>query len=303
MELIKVKFNENKIPDGITACIGEFDGVHIAHQKLIEKTIQIGDEYNLKKGIITFEPHPDYVLNKNKEEKYITLLDEKIKYIEQNFNIDYFILIDFNLQLASLTYEKFFEMYLKNIKYLIVGYDFKFGKYGEGNIEKLKQIHNNVIVIDQINYENKKISSSLITNYLKNGNINLVNMLLGRPFSVVGTVSEGSKIGSSIGFPTANIWIDKKYCDIKKGVYACYGIIDNKKYLGICNYGVNPSFNKINSPRLETHFFDFDQNLYGKIIKIELIDFIREEAKFQSIDEFLIQLKKDINICKEKFGG
>ena len=303
MELIKLDLNNNLLPKHIVACIGEFDGVHIWHQKLIEEVILISKQKHLSTAIVTFDPHPDFVLNKSNDFAYITPLDEKIKFIENKYNIDYLIVINFSNELSQLNYDQFYELFLSNIDTIVVGYDFKFGYKGLGNVSNLKQLHENVIVIDEIKYNNEKIGSRKILNLLSDGDIITANKLLGRLYKLSGIVSKGSQIGNKIGYPTANIEINENYTLLKKGVYAVRIKYNNKYYLGICNYGYNPSFNKIVKARLEVHIFDFNKDIYGELLEVEFIENIREEIKFPSIDDFLKQLKKDCDYCISNYGG
>ena len=165
MELIKVSFEKNIIPENIVACIGQFDGVHIAHQALIEQVISIGKQKKLKTGIITFDPHPDFILNKTLKEEYITPFTEKKQIIEK-FNVDYLIVINFSYELSKLTYDEFYNKFLKKINTIVVGYDFKFGYKGIGNVDILKKMHNDVIVVDKITVNNNKVGTKNIINYL-----------------------------------------------------------------------------------------------------------------------------------------
>lgn len=305
MELIKVDLLNNNIPKNIVCCIGVFDGVHLGHQKLIEEVICRGNLLGLKKAIITFNPHPDSVIN-NKDEKYITPLNEKIEIINTKFDIDYFIVISFNSELSKISYIEFFNSFLKNINCIVVGYDFTFGYLGEGNVNKLKQLHDNVIVIEKISYgiDNEKISSKKIVELLSLGNVSLITrMLNNRFYKIKGVVEHGSHIGSEIGFPTANINLSSQYYSMRNGVYAVRVTMNNEIYLGIANYGCNPSFNKIMQSRLEVNIFNFNKDIYNKVIEVEFIEFIRDEIMFDSIDDFKIQLKKDIEKCNLKYGG
>lgn len=306
MEIIKINLNNVVLPNDLVACIGVFDGIHRGHQELIDKVMEIGNKENKKTAIVTFDPHPDFILNKSFENVYITPLDQKIKLIDKMYNIDYSIIVDFNDELASLSYLDFYNLFLKNFSKIIVGYDFRFGYKGNGNSYILKELHHdNVIIIDKIydEYSHEKIGTKQIIDYLKQGNIEKANYLLGYKYTITGKVIKGSQIGSKIGYPTANIEISDKYCYVKKGVYALNVKINNMNYLGIGNYGINPSFNKIINPRLEIHIFDFNKDIYGYNIEVEFIEFIREETVFPSVDLFLEQLKKDCKYCIEKYGG
>lgn len=303
MELIRLDLNKSLLPKDIVACIGEFDGVHIGHQKLIEEVLFISNDKKLPSAIITFDPHPDFILNKNNDFTYITPLDEKIRLISEKYNLDYFIIINFSKELSQLNYDKFYELFLKDINTIVVGYDFKFGHKGLGNVNNLKQIHKNLIVVDEIKYNNEKIGSRKILSLLSEGDIISANKLLGRLYKLSGIVTKGSQIGNKIGYPTANIEINDNYSLLKKGVYAVRIKYNNNHYLGICNYGYNPSFNKIVKARLEVHIFNYNKDIYGELLEVEFIENIREEINFPSIDDFLIQLKKDCEYCVSKYGG
>lgn len=305
MELINLDLNNTNTPENIVACIGVFDGVHLGHQRLIKSVEDKGKELNLKKAVITFEPHPDFILKKSNNEKYLTPLEEKRKIIEYYFDIDYFIVIKFNKELSKLSYIDFYNLFLKKINHIIVGYDFKFGYLGEGNIEKLQKLHSNCTIIDKVEsgFNDEKVSSKLIVKLLNEGNICLVTKLLNNRFyRISGIVNHGSHIGTTIGFPTANINISNEYYTLKNGVYVVRVNYNKKYYLGIANYGCNPSFNKIDKPRLEVNIFDFNDDIYDKKIDVEFMEFIRKEMCFESINAFKEQLKKDIEYCKKEYG-
>lgn len=301
MELIKITDNIHDIPNDLVACIGEFDGIHMAHLKLIDKVKEISRLYNKKSAVITFDPHPDYILGKVKEEKYITIFSDKVR-IFDDLNIDYLIIINFDIKISRMDYLDFYDLYLKKFNYLVVGFDFKFGNKGLGTSKILSQIHKNVFIIDEIDFNDCKIGSFIIMNHINEGKIEEANLLLGRPFSITGIVSEGSKIGKTLGFPTANINIDSMYCNLKNGVYCVNIFYNENKFLGIANYGYNPSFNLIKKPRLEVNIFDFEEDIYGKELRIEFIEFIRSEVKFENIDDFLKQINKDRLYCLNKYG-
>jgi riboflavin kinase/FMN adenylyltransferase len=305
MELIKLDLNNICLPDNLVACIGVFDGVHSGHNKVINKVINVASEKKLKSALITFDPHPDFVLKKIDKEQYITPLNDRIKLLGNNFNLDYLIIINFTKELAALSFESFYNLFLKSLNTIVVGEGFRFGYKNLGEVKDLKKLHpNDVISVPHEFYSNinHKISSQDILVMLEGGKISDV-MELGVTYKVSGVVIKGSQIGNRIGYPTANIDVQGKYCLVKNGVYAVIIIIDNQRYLAIANYGYNPSFNMVEKPRLEVHIFDFNSDIYGKKVEVEFIDFIREEIKFPSVDEFLKQLKEDCNLCISKFGG
>lgn len=302
MELIRLNFENNNFPANLVCCIGEFDGIHFAHQALIKKVVEVSKLKKLKSAVITFDPHPDYVLNKSSKEKYITPLSDKALILEK-MEIDYLLVINFDNRLSNLSYIDFYDFFLKSFDTIIIGYDFKFGYKGIGSPEKLTKLHKNVIIIDKIIYSNKKIGTKDIVSQLLNGNLEFVNKILGRNYKVTGKVIEGSKIGNKIGYPTANLLILDKYYEVKSGVYCVNVLYENKGYLGIANYGVNPSFNKVDIPRLEVHIFNFEKDIYNEVISVEFIEYLREEIKFENIEQFLKQMKKDCDYCISKYGG
>lgn len=306
MELIKVslktieQFNTLPLEQMIT-CIGEFDGIHIAHQELFNKTLISAQEKKLKSCVITFYPHPDYVLKLRNDDTYLTPLSEKEQIIS-SFGFDYLIVINFDLELASLNYQTFFELFLKRFEKIVVGFDFSFGSRGTGKVKELMQLHKNVCVVNCLEYNNKKIGSELIRQLLNKGNIKEVNYLLGRNYYVRGIVSGGSRIGRKIGYPTANISIDKEFQLFKEGVYAIIITIESIQYLGIANFGTNPSFNKVDAPRLEVFIFNFNSNIYNDNVKVELLEYIREEKTFKDKEEFKEELQNNCKYVEEKYG-
>lgn len=308
MELIYTNLNNINIPKGIVGCVGVFDGVHNGHNSVIGTVKEIGKSCNLKTALITFDPHPDYVLGKTCDEYYITPLEDRINTIKKLYNLDYMIIIEFTEKLSKLSYVEFYNLFLSNLKVIVVGEGFRFGYKNLGTVNELIGLHskndNKVIAVSHYLYNNqdKKVSSQDAVLLLKEGKIEDV-VKLGIKYKVSGIVTKGSQIGNKIGYPTANVQISDKYCPIKNGVYAVVIIIDEKRFLGIANYGYNPSFNKIEKPRLEVHIFEFNENIYDKKVEVEFISFIREEKKFKSIDDFLKQLEIDCNKCINKCGG
>ena len=289
--------------------IGNFDGVHLAHQKIIEKTQEIARKNNLSSALLSFEPHPILFLNKNKNDFHhdfrITNLANKINLLKK-YNLDYLIILPFNNNLSSIKANNFVEDILINkfnVKSLIVGYDFTFGKGREGNFKTLENynfdLHEiNPIKIFDKNHNAITISSSLARQYLKNGEIKSLNQILGHNFAIDGIVVEGKKIARELGFKTANINHKINLIKPKFGVYKTQTFIydENKFYNSITNFGIKPTFDNSGlKPLFETHLLDFSKNLYHKKIRVEFLDFIRDEKKFSSIEELKKQIKIDVN--------
>lgn len=285
----------------LVAAIGEFDGIHIAHQKLIDETINIAKAKNYKSAIICFEPHPLKVLKPELHTGNITTLEEKKKYLNR-YDLDYLIVIKFDLEFSKKEPITFINDYLLeiNVCSVVVGFDFTFGINLTGKAKDINSLSNNKIdvkIIDEIKYDNKKIGSSTIRNLLSTGEIEKANALLGHPFTIDGLVEHGTGIGSTIDLPTANISCNEDSLNLEHGVYAVKVLVDDLAYIGMLNIGHNPTFNYQSSLRYEIHILNYNGDLYSKNITIELHKFIRKEIKFSSIDQFNEQIKKDkVNI-------
>ncbi len=283
----------------IVVAIGQFDGFHLAHQSLLEKVLQIGKLNNYLTGVITFNPHPDFVLKKTNDYAYLTTILDKAE-ILAHLGIDYMIIINFDLNVAKMSPQDFIKKYLLSImvKEVVVGYDFCFGKNGMGKGEMIPMLSNNQIkvnIIDEIKYDNQKLGTTLIKKLLGDGRVELVTKILGRPYRIEGKVITGRKIGRTINLPTANLQFSNKYVKVKCGVYAVIVEYKKKKYMGIANYGNNPSFNYRKDPILEVHLINFLGDLYGESLKIDFIAFLRTEHIFENKEVFLNQVLIDKN--------
>jgi riboflavin kinase/FMN adenylyltransferase len=288
MKTIYIKNNEfNKLPDEICAAIGNFDGVHLGHQELVKEC----KKHSYKSGIITFYPHPSVFLKKIPNYPLLTPIDEKTK-VFSNMGIDYLIIIEFNNEMAIMSKDEFIN-HLKelNIKSLVAGYDFTFGKMAEGDIRDLNSNFEFYEVKKYI-YDGVRVSTTYIRELLDSGNVKEASKLLGRDYSISGKVEYGNQKGRLIGFPTANVDY-KNYFLPKGGVYSVTIEVNDKEYNGICNIGNNPTINYSLVTKLEVHIIDFNDNIYGKDIRINFKDRIRDEMKFTSADELINQLKKD----------
>lgn len=308
MDIIYIDYNNlNKNNEPIVATIGQFDGLHVAHISLINKTIEIAKKKLMKSAIFTFDPHPDFVLKKDLSNVYITPLNEKVD-ILSNLGLDYMFIIKFDLNIAGIEPNDFVNniLVMNAVKEVVVGFDFSFGKNGKGKPNDISQLSNNLInttIIDEIKYNEEKIGTTLVKEFLKIGKLDEVYKLLGRYYKISGKVVEGNKIGRTLDLPTANLKVDKQFANIKPGVYVVKVIIKDKEYFGFANLGYNPSFNESNDMIFETHIFNYSADLYGMILEVELLSFIREEIKFTSKEEFLKQIKidkeKSINYLKK----
>ena len=278
-------------------CIGAFDGVHLAHQQLFRKTRDL----NKKFDIVTFDVLPKIYFNdslkpivSNKERNEIFESFSPQNLIHLNFD-------QFN-KISSEDFSKFLDENL-GIKKIVIGKDFKFGNNRSGDVNFLIDYfgENNVYLLDDFLINNEKVSSTKLRYYLSTGEIDKANNLLGRDFSLSGNVIQGKQLGRELGFPTANLLLDEDVFLPTFGVY--YGVIevDTKKFNCIINIGLNPTVDTEDSVKIEAHILDFGDDIYQKDIKLFLKNFIRNEKKFNNIDELKNQIMKDIDSAKKYF--
>jgi len=283
--------------------IGNFDGLHLGHQKVLNQAKLKAKNENLKFGVVTFEPIPTMFFNKNIKHHRINLIEQKIYYLKK-IKLDFLIIINFNKRHSNISADNFIKRILVNklkSKYIFISHNFKFGKKRKGNINTLKKFEKKYsykTIITSPYQKNKKIiSSSLIRKNIANGKVDNVRGLLGRSWSIEGEVVRGQKRGRKIGFPTCNIkW--NSYTLPKLGVYAVKVETKSFKKRGIANIGYRPTFNGKNL-LLEVNIFGIKKNLYKKILKVSFIKFIRPEKKFNNISQLKKQIKKDIIKAKK----
>ena len=279
--------------------IGTFDGVHYGHQKIIEKLVAEAKQANKKSVLLTFFPHPRMVLQKDASLELINTIEERA-YLLEKTGLDYLIIHPFSKEFSRTTALEFVRDILVNqlnISKLIIGYDHHFGKNREGNITQLTEYsHLYDFTVEEIpaqDIDDVSVSSTKIRRALHAGNLKTANNYLGYHFMLNGNVVNGKKLGGKIGYPTANIDVKETYKLIPKtGVYVVKSTIDNQTVFGMMNIGNRPTLNG-NHQTIEIHFFDFNQDLYDKNLTIELIYFLRDERKFDSVDLLIDQLKKD----------
>ena len=282
--------------------IGTFDGVHIGHQKIIEQLVNTAKKNNCNSVLLTFFPHPRMVLQKDNSIKLINTIDERIE-ILQKTGLDYLIIHPFDKEFSRLTAFDFVRDILVNhlhTSHLVVGYDHRFGRNREGDFEQLEEygamydfdVHE--IPAQDINAIS--VSSTKVRKALSDGEMQKVKKYLGHYFSLSGIVVKGERLGNTIGYPTANLEIKESYKLVpKKGAYLVRSIIDNTEVYGMMNIGVRPTVHGAHQT-IETYFFNFQGDLYEKHLKIELLEFLREEQKFESVDA----LKKQLALDKKK---
>ena len=283
--------------------LGTFDGVHKGHQKILRKLNSEAKKNKLKSIVLTFFPHPRTVLNPKSTLRLINTIKERTELFEKS-KIDILITHPFDKNFSELSPEKFVKEILVeklNIKKILIGYDHRFGKNRKAGIKDLKKFglkyDFEVIEIGVQEQNNVSISSTKIRKSIENGNINKAKSYLGYDFSIEGEVIKGNAIGRTIGFPTANLNIEEDYKLVpKRGVYLINTFLDNKKVFGMMNIGVKPTL-KIDQETIEVNLFNWDQNLYGKVIKVFTLEYIRDERKFDSIIDLEKQIKLDKKTC------
>lgn len=279
--------------------IGTFDGVHIGHSKILERLINDAKQSNLKAAVLTFFPHPRMVLQKDTDIKLLNTLDEKTQILDA-MGLDYLIVHPFTTDFSRLSALEFVRDILVNqlnVKKVIIGYDHRFGRNRNADINDLINYGNTfgfeVAEIPVQEIDEVSVSSTKIRKALLEGAIEAANSYLGYEFMLTGTVKKGKGLGRVIGFPTANLAIVEDYKLIPdNGVYIAKGTLGDKTVFGMMNIGFNPTVSGTHKS-IEIHFFDFDQDLYGQTIQVRLLKKIRDEHKFESIEHLREQLKKD----------
>ncbi len=302
MKVYRNIIEARNIPNAVVT-IGTFDGVHLGHQAIFNKMKSLAQSVGGQTVVVTFQPHPRQVLNIDSSNlRFLCTPEEKLKKFEE-FGIDNVLIINFTKEFSRTPSEVFIKDYIiDHIKpaYIVVGYDHHFGKNRMGDfslLNDLKRKYNfKVERIAAQDVENIAISSTKIRNALAVGNVKSANRLLGYTYSVTAEVVVGNKIGRTLGFPTANLELPREYMLINRGgVFACLVDYNGLTYKAMANIGHRPTIGDRgeDQPIIEVNLFDFDGDLYGKKIRVRFIDRIRDEVKFDSLDELKAQLEQD----------
>lgn len=282
--------------------LGFFDGVHLGHRLLIKELVSKSKKLGQKSAILTFKNSPAEKFFEDVE--YINTPEEKENLIS-DLGVDYLVEVDFDDKLMNMSPNE----YIKDVickffqpKYIISGFNHTFGKNKQGTPKLLKiassEYGYEYMELSPVEVDGNLVSSSLIREKLHEGEITFANKLLGYNYTISGTVIKGNQIGRTIGFPTANIVYPEKKVQIPFGAYSAQVIVDGVEYKGILNYGVKPTVNKNqNSPVAEIHILNFNQNIYGQNIVISIINRIRDEKRFNSLEALKKQIKEDIEKC------
>ena len=289
----------NKISSSVLT-FGNFDGMHLGHQKIIRLVENYSKQNNIPSVVMSFTPHTKSIIFKNKNYRVLTSAKCKTS-IMKNLGIKIYCNINFTKEFSILSPESFMQLIINkyNPKYLILGYDNKFGKEGKGDIEYLEKINKysniNIIQVNPLKIKGSIVKTTLIKELILNNNISIANELIGRKYRIEGIVVKGSSIGRSIGFPTANIEKnEKKQIIPKDGVYSVNLIFNSAKYKAVCNIGMTPTLNLQHCAKIEVHLINQDIDLYNKNVVIEFNHFIRNEIKFKNKQELVNQINVDI---------
>ena len=283
--------------------IDTFDGVHIGHRKILEKIIHSAQELDCESVVLTFFPHPRMVLQEGATVKLLNTINEKITLLEKN-GIDNLIIHPFDKEFSRLTAEEFVKEILVDqlkIQKIIIGYDHRFGRNRTADINDLihfgKEYGFEVEQISAQEIDDIAVSSTKIRTALAEGTISLANEYLGYNYFFTGTVAQGKQLGRTIGFPTANIIIKEDYKLIpKNGVYLVKSFLKDRLIYGMMNIGTRPTVNGVNQT-IEVHYLDFNEDLYNQQLTVEVLEFIRDEHKFDSLDALKDQIQKDKEFC------
>lgn len=288
---------DKKHPTAIT--IGTFDGVHIGHRKILERLINDAKKTGLRSTVLTFFPHPRMVLQKDTEIRLLNTIQEKIKILDR-IGLDYLIIHPFTLEFSRLSSTEFVRDILVNelkVKKIIIGYDHRFGRNRNANIQDLIAFGNTLnFEVEEIaaqEIDDVSVSSTKIRNAIIDGDMKTANAYLGYNYMLTGEVKKGKGLGRQLNFPTANLFIKEKYKLIpKNGVYVVKSILNDQIYYGMMNIGFNPTVDGT-SKSIEIHFFEFKSDIYGANIQVDILQRIRDEHKFNSLEELKTQLLKD----------
>lgn len=284
--------------------LGSFDGLHLGHMALINKAMELSKASDCLSMVYTFKNHPLSIINEEMVPKLLYSNEYKIDLLNK-FGVDILNLANFDNELMKLSPEKFIENLVNHykVKGIIVGFNYRFGYKNLGDVELLyklsKEINFELYVMEPVKILEETISSSKIRNYISEGEVDRANKMLGRSYMIEGTVIKGKQLGRTIGFPTINLDYNKKFMLPSGGVYYTAVSYNNTLYKGITNIGYNPTVNG-KKLSIETHMLDFDKSIYNENVKIFFIRKIRDEKKFDSIDDLVVELDKNKAYAQEQ---
>jgi riboflavin kinase/FMN adenylyltransferase len=288
--------------------IGKFDGVHLGHQALLAELVEVSEEHGVAGVVLTFDRHPDALLNPSAVKQAITGPIQK-QYLLREAGVDAILTLPFDEALAALSPEEFVKQVLVDglkARWVLVGQDFRFGAEGVGNVDTIRELGARygfrVTVVPPVIIDGEVVSTTLVRDYLDRGNIAKATELLGRPHLTTGIIEHGLKIGRTIGFPTANMSRDAEGYLPVDGVYAGWLYADDERYPAALSVGINETFQAV--PRLiEAHVIDdTDLDLYDKVVSLEYVEYIRSAAKFDGVESLVAEINRDLDKCRQILG-
>ncbi len=302
--LLDIPQHDGKYPEiGLT--IGNFDGVHVGHRQLLEKIKSECKSKHLKFVVVTFVPHPQKILQPEKERFLISSYEQR-RVLLKNLGVDYLVEMKFTRDFSTLTADEFLKKHLlcyPALKDFYLGYDFAFGANKKGGYDLVKEICRplsiDVEIQPKFEFKGKVVSSSLIRDKITSGLIDEVDEILARPFHMEGLVIKGEGRGKKIGFPTANIQVTPDLIVPQKGVYITRTIYKGMTFNSITNIGNNPTFKDTHQLHIETNLFDFDTDIYGELLDIQFLKKVRDERKFPTVNDLISQIKADVDFAKK----
>ncbi len=302
MKVIRCTGDGISVDKNTSLTVGTFDGVHCGHRGLFDRMSRVANEHNERTVVVTFDPHPQIVLNKPEREplKLLTTIEERCELFERSL-IDVAIVIPFSTEFASVTAEEFIRtVIVQNIgvQHFFIGHDHSFGKDRGGNEELLQRLAPEcgyqVVPVPPLICDGVVVSSTKVRAALKEGRLDDANSMLGRPYSVRGTVVRGDGRGRGLGIPTANIELDNEHKLLPcNGIYVASAEIHGERMIGMASVGVRPMFTSDVHPTLEVNFLDFDADIYGEYLSISFHKRLRNEEKYETVDELLAQINID----------
>ncbi|MCX7983335.1 MAG: bifunctional riboflavin kinase/FAD synthetase [Bacteroidetes bacterium] len=282
--------------------IGTFDGVHRAHQAILQSLLSYAQDHVLRHLVITFEPHPQFVVNQVSPMQVLTTLNEKLLLFEK-VGVETVLVVQFNKEFSQIKYHDFYSEYIVKrigVAAVIEGYNHRFGKDRQGSVSELctigKEFGFEVMTVDPIRFNGQPISSTRIRKALIESDIWAANEMLGYPYFLTGTVVEGDKRGRMLGYPTANIRVPSAKLIPHTGIYVSRVTLEKQHSYGLTSIGYRPTFSTNGTLHIETYIYDFSETIYGKELKIELLHRLRDEQKFDSIEQLIEQMNKDKEI-------
>ena len=303
MKIIEIDLNYIADEDSVIA-LGNFDGVHKGHMELINRAVKNAKKLNIKSSLLLFNEHTDNLVKVGKKD-IITTNQTKFEIIE-GLGVDIIYLINFTREFMSYTPIMFLKDFLSDnlkIKGIVVGYDYTYGYKKSGNVDflnKNKFLFKSVDVIDQISSHGVKISSTLIRSLIEEGKLKEANELLSRPYKLIGEIIHAKGLGKKMGYPTANLKLIDNFVIPRYGVYDTDIIINGERFRASTNIGTNPTVEH-DGIKIEAHILDFNRDIYGEIVELELLDFVRPELKFDSIEELFEQIAKDVLVTRNRW--